>query len=39
MGSGSTGKACVLEKMNFIGIELNKDYYLEARKRIVAAKG
>ena len=39
MGSGSTGKACVLEKMNFIGIELNKEYYAEARKRIIAAKG
>lgn len=27
MGSGSTGVACVNTNRNFIGIELNKDYF------------
>jgi len=26
MGSGSTGKACLLEGFNFVGIDLDKDY-------------
>ena len=34
MGSGSTGKAAILEAFNFIGIELSKDYYDIAEKRI-----
>ena len=27
MGSGSTGVACVNTKRNFIGVELDKDYF------------
>lgn len=34
MGSGSTGKAALLESFNFIGIELNPDYITLAQKRI-----
>jgi site-specific DNA-methyltransferase (adenine-specific) len=34
MGSGSTGKAAVLEGMNFIGIEREKEYYEIAEQRI-----
>lgn len=34
MGSGSTGKAAVLEGFDFIGIELDKDYCEIAKKRI-----
>ena len=34
MGSGSTGVACLSTNRNFIGIELNKDYYETAEKRI-----
>ncbi len=34
MGSGSTGVACVNTNRNFIGIELDKDYYDIAVKRI-----
>lgn len=34
MGSGSTGKACVLEGMNFIGFEKEKEYYEIAKARI-----
>ena len=34
MGSGSTGKACMLEGFKFIGIELDKDYCEIAKKRI-----
>ena len=34
MGSGSTGKAAVLEGMNFIGIEREKEYYQIAQQRI-----
>ena len=34
MGSGSTGCACKELKRNFIGIELNKDYFNIASKRI-----
>ena len=34
MGSGSTGKAAMLEKFNFIGIELDKGYFDIASKRI-----
>lgn len=36
MGSGSTGKAAVLEGMNFIGIELDAEYAEIARRRIAA---
>jgi len=34
MGSGSTGKACVLEGFNFIGIEQDAEYCEIARARI-----
>jgi site-specific DNA-methyltransferase (adenine-specific) len=34
MGSGSTGKAAVLEGMNFIGIEREEEYYEIAKQRI-----
>ncbi|MEM3609749.1 MAG: DNA methyltransferase [Candidatus Anstonellales archaeon] len=34
MGSGSTGIACANLNKNFIGIEIDKDYYEIAKKRI-----
>lgn len=34
MGSGSTGKACVLEGFNFVGIEMNAEYIEIAKSRI-----
>lgn len=34
MGSGSTGVACVNTGRNFIGIEIDKDYFAIAKKRI-----
>jgi len=34
MGSGSTGVACVNTNRNFIGIELDKEYFKIAEKRI-----
>ena len=34
MGSGSTGKAAVLESFSFIGIELSEEYLNIAEKRI-----
>lgn len=34
MGSGSTGKACILENKGFIGIELSEDYINIAKSRI-----
>ncbi len=34
MGSGSTGVACVNTNRNFIGIELDNDYFNIAKKRI-----
>lgn len=34
MGSGSTGVACINTNRNFIGIELNKEYYDIAEKRL-----
>jgi site-specific DNA-methyltransferase (adenine-specific) len=37
MGSGSTGKACKIEHFNFIGIELNEEYYEIAKARIEGA--
>lgn len=36
MGSGSTGKACVLEGFSFIGIELDEEYLKIAKARIEA---
>lgn len=38
MGSGSTGVACVNTKRNFIGIELNEEYFAIAEKRIKEAQ-
>ena len=38
MGSGSTGVACVDEKIDFIGIELSEEYVDIARARIDGAK-
>jgi site-specific DNA-methyltransferase (adenine-specific) len=38
MGSGSTGVACINTNRNFIGIELDKNYYDIANKRIEEAK-
>lgn len=38
MGSGSTGVACVNTGRNFIGIELNENYYNVATERINKAK-
>ena len=35
MGSGSTGVACVRTGRNFIGIELDKNYFQIAEKRII----
>jgi site-specific DNA-methyltransferase (adenine-specific) len=34
MGSGSTGKACMLEGMRFIGMELSEEYVKIAEARI-----
>jgi site-specific DNA-methyltransferase (adenine-specific) len=34
MGSGSTGKAAVIEGMDFIGIEREEEYYEIAKQRI-----
>ena len=39
MGSGTTGVACVNTGRNFIGIELDPDYFAIAENRINAAKG
>jgi DNA modification methylase len=38
MGSGSTGIACVKTGRKFIGIELNKEYYDAAKKRLEQAE-
>ena len=37
MGSGSTGKAAMLEGFNFIGVELDSNYFEIAKKRIESA--
>lgn len=34
MGSGTTGKMAILNNRNFIGIELNEEYFKIAEKRI-----
>ena len=38
MGSGSTGVACVNLKRNFIGIELEEEYFKIAEERINNAR-
>lgn len=38
MGSGTSGVACALEGRNFIGIEIGKEYFDIANKRIYEAK-
>ena len=38
MGSGSTGVACVETNRNFIGFELNEDYFKIAKERIEESK-
>lgn len=38
MGSGTTAVACIKTNRNFIGFELNKDYYERACKRIEQVK-
>lgn len=38
MGGGSTGVACVNTGRNFIGIELDKDYFKAAEERIIRAQ-
>jgi DNA modification methylase len=37
MGSGSTGVACVNTRRNFVGIELDENYYSISKKRIEEA--
>lgn len=34
MGSGTTGRACKNLNRNFIGIEINKEYFEIAKERI-----
>ena len=38
MGSGTTGVACVQTGRNFIGIEIDRNYYEIAEKRIKEAQ-
>ena len=38
MGSGTTGIACVKEEFDFLGIELNKEYFDIAKLRIENAE-
>ena len=38
MGSGSTGEACINLNRNFVGIELNKEYFEKAKERIENVK-
>lgn len=39
MGSGSTGVACINTKRNFIGMEINPNYFEIAQKRLAELKG
>ena len=38
MGSGTTGVACMNTNRNFIGIEINKNYFDIAKERIEKAQ-
>ena len=38
MGSGSTGRGAVLERFNFIGVEMSAEYFDIADARIAAAE-
>jgi site-specific DNA-methyltransferase (adenine-specific) len=38
MGSGTTGVACINTNRNFIGIELDEDYFKIAEERIQNAQ-
>ena len=38
MGSGTTGQACVLTDRNFIGVEIDPNYYEIAERRIKEAQ-
>jgi site-specific DNA-methyltransferase (adenine-specific) len=38
MGSGSTGVACINTNRNFIGMELDGNYFDIAQKRILRCK-
>ena len=38
MGSGTTGVACVNTNRNFIGMELDENYFNIAKERIEKAK-
>ena len=38
MGSGTTAVSCIKEKRNYIGFEINKDFYNTCIKRIKEAK-
>lgn len=37
-GSGTTGKMAILNNRNFIGIELNEEYFKIAERRVEEAK-
>jgi DNA modification methylase len=39
MGSGTTGVACINSDRNFIGIEVNEDYYNISKSRIEKTNG
>ncbi len=34
MGSGTTGVAALKSNRNFVGVELNPEYFKEAKKRL-----
>jgi len=38
MGSGSTGVACIKNNRNFIGVEINEDYFDISKERIENAE-
>lgn len=39
MGTGTTGVACVRDGREFVGVEINPNYFAAARKRIAEAEG